>query len=164
MRTIPTDAAISSGRIGPPVSTGPYCTTVLHLSEAEAYARITVARASREHPVLLDLLADGRLHLTGIARLAPHLTAENRTELLARATHKSRRQIEELIAEITPGPDTPALMRRLPERAELQAPARPAGAGGSEQELPQLCPDRGGVGSFVPGLHGDEFQSRDASR
>ncbi len=37
-----------------------YCTEVLHLSEAEAYLRITVARASREHPVLLEMLADGR--------------------------------------------------------------------------------------------------------
>ena len=27
-----------------------YCTDVLHLSEAEAYLRITVARASRKHP------------------------------------------------------------------------------------------------------------------
>ena len=55
-----------------------YCTEVLHLSEAEAYLRITVARASRKHPVLLTLLEDGRLHLTGIALLAPHLTQENR--------------------------------------------------------------------------------------
>jgi hypothetical protein len=31
-----------------------YCTDVLHLSEAEAYLRINVARAAREHPVLLE--------------------------------------------------------------------------------------------------------------
>ena len=36
-----------------------YCTEVLHLSEAEAYLRIAVARASRAHHVLLSLLADG---------------------------------------------------------------------------------------------------------
>src|SRR5262245_64765184 len=42
-----------------------YGTDVLHLSEAEAYLRITVARATREHPVLLEMLADGRLHLSG---------------------------------------------------------------------------------------------------
>ena len=51
-----------------------YCTEVLHLSEAEAYFRIAAARASRKHPVLLSMLADGRLHLTAIAKLAPHLT------------------------------------------------------------------------------------------
>jgi len=118
-----------------------YCTQVLRLSEAEAYARITVARASREHPILLDLLADGRVHLTGIARLIPHLTAANRAELLERATHKSRRQIEELIAEIAPRPDAPALMRRLPERRELTASAVPVGPA-EGLEMPQLCPDR----------------------
>ena len=51
-----------------------YCTEVLHLSEHEAYLRIAAARAAREHPVLLAMLGDGRLHLSGIAKLAPHLT------------------------------------------------------------------------------------------
>jgi hypothetical protein len=37
-----------------------WCTEVLHLSEAEAYLRITVARASREHPMLIDMLREGR--------------------------------------------------------------------------------------------------------
>jgi hypothetical protein len=55
-----------------------YCTEILHLSEAEAYLRIAAARASREHPTLLTMLGDGRLHLTGIAKLAPYLTPENR--------------------------------------------------------------------------------------
>ncbi len=93
-----------------------YCTERLHLSDAEAYLRIAAARASREHPVLLEMLADGRLHLTAIAKLAPHLTPENKDALLQRATHKSKRQIEELIAEIAPRPDAPALVRKLPER------------------------------------------------
>src|SRR5262245_21626916 len=75
-----------------------YCTDVLHLSEAEAYFRIAAARAAREHPVLLNMLADGRLHLCGIEKLAPHLTPENRDTLLARAAHRSKKQIEELIA------------------------------------------------------------------
>ena len=91
-----------------------YCTEVLHLSEAEAYLRIAAARASREHPLLLTMLADGRLHLTAIAKLAPHLTVENREALLKRASHRSRRQIEELVAELSPRPDAPAVMRKLP--------------------------------------------------
>jgi hypothetical protein len=93
-----------------------YCTDALHLSESEAYLRIALARASREHPVILPMLGDGRLHLSGIALLAPHLTRENRETLLRRATHRSKRQIEELIAEVAPQKDVPALMRRLPER------------------------------------------------
>ena len=110
-----------------------YCTGVLHLSEAEAYLRIAAARASREHPILLEMLGDGRLHLTGVAKLAPRLTLENREALLKRATHKSKRQIEELIAELEPRPDVPALMRRLPARRQVDAPAS------------GLCPVRGAV-------------------
>ena len=96
-----------------------YCTDALHLSEQEAYLRIAVARASRAHPMLLTMLADGRLHLTAIGKLAPHLTRENRNGLLERATHKSKRQVEELIAEIAPRPDVPAMLRKLPERRPL---------------------------------------------
>ena len=98
-----------------------YCTETLHLSEAEAYLRIAAARASREHPVLLTMLASGRLHLTAIAKLAPHLTAENRDWLLERAVHRTKRQIEELVAEIAPRPDAPTLLRRLPDRRSATA-------------------------------------------
>src|SRR5260221_6146022 len=66
--------------------------------------------------MLLAMLTDGRLHLTAIGLLAPHLTRENRDVLLERATHRSKRQIEELMAEIAPRPDVPAVVRRLPER------------------------------------------------
>ncbi len=93
-----------------------YCTDVLHLSEAEAYLRINAARAAREHPVLLEMLADGRLHLSGIVKLAPHLAPENRDVRLSRAVHKSKRQIEELLAEWAPRPDVPSLIRKLPDR------------------------------------------------
>ncbi len=96
-----------------------YCMDVLHLSEAEAYLRISAARASRKHPIILTMLADGRLHLTAIDKLAPYLTCENRERLLERATHRSKRQILELIAEIAPRPDVPVMMRKVPERRRL---------------------------------------------
>ena len=80
-----------------------YCMDVLHLSEAVAYLRITAARAARQHPVLLHMLADGLLHLTGIATLAPQLPPQNPDLLLSRAVHRSRRQIEELVAELASG-------------------------------------------------------------
>jgi hypothetical protein len=125
-----------------------YCTDVLHLSEAEAYLRITVARVSRKHPMLLRFLADGRFHLPGIALLAPHLTVENRDALLARAVHKSKREIEELVAAIAPQPDIPGGMRRLPQRIEPQEAPRIARDGGQPPE-PQLRPD--GVASAPAG-------------
>ena len=98
-----------------------YCTEVLHLSEAEAYLRITAARAAREYPVILDMLGDGRLHLSGIAKLVPHLTRENAASLLSRAAYRSKRQVEELVAEVAPRPDVPTLVRKLPERPASRA-------------------------------------------
>lgn len=93
--------------------------------------------------MLLTMLGDGRLHLTGIVKLAPYPTRENREALLVRATYRSKRQIEELIAEVVPKPDVPALMRKLPEARPLVAPSsgappRPEQVGPS----PRLCPDR----------------------
>src|SRR3990172_1289577 len=100
-----------------------YSIEVLHLSEPEAYLRIAVARAARKHPVLLAMLGDGRLHLSGIAILAPHLTEENRDKVLARAAHKSKRQIEELVAELAPKPDVLSTIRKLPAPPPVSAPA-----------------------------------------
>jgi hypothetical protein len=92
-----------------------YCTQVLHLSEFEAYLRITVARAARQHSVLLEMLREGSLHLTAIAKLAPHLTPENRETVLARAAQRTKREVEELIAELAPRPDAPTIVRKLPD-------------------------------------------------
>jgi hypothetical protein len=99
-----------------------YCMEVLHLSEHEAYLRIAAARASRKYPTILAMLGDGRLHLSGIGKLASHLTEANCEEVLARAAHKSKREIEELVAELAPKPDVPASVRKLPTRVET-APA-----------------------------------------
>ncbi len=120
-----------------------YCTEALHLSESEAYLRIAVARASREHPMILPMLGDGRLHLSGIALLAPHLTAENRETLLRRATCRSKREIEELIAEVAPREDVPAVMRRLPERRPPLAVTErtPSGMGKSVTPSPGQLDD-----------------------
>ena len=68
------------------------------------------------------MLRDGRLYLSSIAKLAPVLTEANREEVLARAVHRSKRQIEELVAEIAPKPDVPTVVRKLPERREKTPP------------------------------------------
>jgi hypothetical protein len=91
-----------------------YATARLHLSDAEAYLRITVARVSRRFPVVLRMLADGRLHLSAIAKLAPHLGQDNCDTLLAQAVRCSKREVEMLVARIAPRPDVPSGMRRLP--------------------------------------------------
>jgi hypothetical protein len=87
-----------------------YCTEVLHLSEPEAYLRIAVARASRRYPILLAMLRDGRLHLSAIVRLAPHLDGlddAGRSQFLERATHRSKRQIQEVVAHLLGLPEPP---------------------------------------------------------
>jgi hypothetical protein len=99
-----------------------YCTRILHLAEGEAFRRIRVARASRRHPVLLEMLADGRLHVSGIAVLVRVLTAENRDRLLSRAIHKTKRQIQKIVAEMRPLPDVPSVMRKLPARPAAPTP------------------------------------------
>jgi len=116
-----------------------YCTEVLHLSEAEAYLRIAAARASRKYPLLLAMLSDGRLHLSGIGKLAPYLTDDNCDAVLARAIHKSKRQIEELVAELVPRPDVPPSVRKVPARAET-GPFPQLRPGAVKNETPPQSP------------------------
>jgi hypothetical protein len=106
-----------------------YCTQALRLSEDAACNRIEAARVCRRFPLILELLASGSLSLTSVRRLAPHLTAENHESVLARAMHKTRREIEALVAELAPRPDLPSTVRKVPCRshaAALLAPAGPA--------------------------------------
>ncbi len=100
-----------------------YCTQLLHLSEHAAYGRIEAARAARRFPVILERLAEGSVTLTAVGLLASHLTPENHRELLERARHTSKRQVEELVAGLRPQPPVPASVRRLPTASHI--PARP---------------------------------------
>src|SRR4030095_1639976 len=76
-----------------------YCTQILHLSEHAAYGRIEAARCARRFPDVLDLLADGSLTLTAVCLLSPVMTFRNGSALLNRARHKSRREVEQIVAE-----------------------------------------------------------------
>ena len=75
-----------------------YCLAVAHYSESAAYKGIHVGRAARRFPEIFPALADGRLNLSGVLILAPHLTPGNAAELLAAAAHKTNAAIEELLA------------------------------------------------------------------
>jgi 5-methylcytosine-specific restriction endonuclease McrA len=79
-----------------------YCMGELGLSEDAAAKRIQVARASRDFPGILEALAEGRIHLTGLRLLVPRLTPENCEELLAAASHKSKDEIERRLAALFP--------------------------------------------------------------
>ena len=79
-----------------------YCTKCLHLSEHAAYGRIEAARAARKFPIVLERLNDGSITLTTICLLSNHLTPENQKQLLVDASHKTRREVEELVATLRP--------------------------------------------------------------
>src|SRR5262245_36995850 len=59
-----------------------YCVQELRLSEDAAAKRIQAARVARRFPTILDAMAAGRLHLTAVNLLAPHLTEETAKDLL----------------------------------------------------------------------------------
>jgi 5-methylcytosine-specific restriction endonuclease McrA len=112
-----------------------FCTQVLHLSEHAAYGRIEAARAARRCPGILEHLAQGAVTLTTICLLAPLLTPENCSELIARARHKSKREVEHLVATLRPAPDVASTIRKLPApRAELKEPLAQVIPGASVSE------------------------------
>jgi hypothetical protein len=94
-----------------------YCVHELHLCEQAAFKRILAARTARRFPAIFAAVADGRLHLSAVVLLAPHLTEETVDELLAAAAHKSKSEIERLLAARFPRPE-------LPTRIEALGPPR----------------------------------------
>jgi len=90
-----------------------YCLGELRMSEGVACRRIRAARAARRFPQIFEALADGRIHLTGISLLAPHLTEENAQDLLAASVHKTKREIQLVLAARFPHPDLPTFIASL---------------------------------------------------
>jgi hypothetical protein len=95
-----------------------YCVEELHMSEAEAYLRIQAARLGRQFPLIVQLFANGSLHLTAIKLLGPHLTPENHVQLLERASGKNKREIELLVATLAPRPKHRSHWKRPPRRRQ----------------------------------------------
>ena len=94
-----------------------FCTAALRLSESAAYARITAARAARRFPAILELLHDGAISLTTVSLLAPHLEDDNHGRILDAARHRSKREVERLVAGLQSQPDIPSSIRALPMSA-----------------------------------------------
>src|SRR5688572_4339943 len=101
-----------------------YCIYELRFSEDEAFRRVSAARLVRRFPVLLDAIAAGELHLTGLLMLGPHLTNENLVEVLARAKHRTKKEIARLVRMLDPLPDVPPRIEPLgPAPAQLVSSA-----------------------------------------
>ena len=91
-----------------------YCVERLGMAEGAAYKRVWAARVGRQFPPVLEMIARGEIHLTGVHLLARHFTEENHVELLGRAAGKTKREIERLVAEVAPRPDVPCRVAALP--------------------------------------------------
>jgi hypothetical protein len=99
----------------------PYCRSVLHLSEHESYNRMEAAGVARRFPVVLPMLAEGLLHMTAVCLLGPHLGDENHLALLGGSIHKSKREIEALVAGWFPKDAVASSIRKLSgPRAEMR--------------------------------------------
>ena len=127
-----------------------YCVQELRLSEDAAARRIQAARAARRFPVIFAALAQGRLHLTAVGLLAPHLVEETAAELLAAAAGKTKAEIERLLAERFPKSDLLTWVAAMPATAPEppageHAPAHvddPQVVANSGADMPQLAPER----------------------
>ena len=118
-----------------------YCTERLGYSEDGAIKRVRVTRLVRRFPQVIDDLASGTIHLTGLFQLSRHLTEDNAEQLLVEARGKSKRQIEELLARWFPRPDVPPTITPMaaePAQGELSTGS---GTGNSAPTpLPTLRP------------------------
>jgi hypothetical protein len=84
-----------------------YCIYELRFSEDAAARRSAAARFAKEFPALLDAVAAGELHLTGLLMIGPHLTPENHAEVLARARFRTKKELTKLVRELNPLPQVP---------------------------------------------------------
>src|SRR3954470_9601679 len=94
-----------------------FCVKELGFSDGAAYNRLGVARAGRRWPAVLDALCSGAVHLSGLRVLVPHFTDENVQHLLAEAAGRSKREIEEMAARLSPKAPVPDRVWRLPQRS-----------------------------------------------
>src|SRR5450432_1104497 len=134
-----------------------YCTESLGLSEPAAGRRIAAARVCRRFPQAFERVARGELHLSALCALGQHLDAANANELFCACKHKTRRQIDELLAARFPAPDVRAQIRRLPARPAIapatmalvgDSPAKPAE---SERRVEAEMPCQIGDSAPAPG-------------
>lgn len=121
-----------------------YCTRRLHYSDDAASKRIQAARKAREIPALFVALDDGRLHLTAICLLAPHINADNADELIAAATHRCKWEIKEWLRRRFAQPDLLTALA-VQAKAAAHAPAHVEPASAEPETGPEI---RSGAGSL----------------
>ena len=74
-----------------------YCRSAMGLAHDAATRRIHAARYARRHPELIDAIADGRIELSAIGLLGPHMNDGNAAALVALAAGKSCVEIRQAL-------------------------------------------------------------------
>ena len=104
-----------------------YCIYELRFSEDAAARRSAAARFAKEFPTLLDAVAAGELHLTGLLMIGPHLTRENHAEVLARAKFRTKKELTKLVRDLNPLPEVPDCIEPLgPEQQPILSARNPS--------------------------------------
>lgn len=100
-----------------------YCVQILQMSEDAAYSRSRVARLGVQYPVILRDLESGAISLTALRIVAPCLTPENYSTVLAAVRYKPKRDAERLVAVMHPelDPDQRAMVTQIgPDRYRVE--------------------------------------------
>ncbi|OGS42653.1 MAG: hypothetical protein A2506_01885, partial [Elusimicrobia bacterium RIFOXYD12_FULL_66_9] len=105
-----------------------YCLRALKFDESTAYRHITAARVVRQYPEALPLISAGDLTLTSVLILSPILTEDNRRVMFKQARGKTRRELETMVAGLSPLPPRMDYVQRLPAPAPTWVPLDPGGA------------------------------------
>ena len=108
-----------------------FCVRKLGMSEGEAFRRLTVARLAKRFPALLVAIRDRRLHLSSIVLLRELFTESNVDTLVAEASGKTKRAVQELVAKYAPRPDAPSTIRKMPQRHVVSPPVMETAENGS---------------------------------
>jgi len=112
-----------------------YCIYELRLSEDAASRRASAAKLVKRFPALLDAIAGGELHLTGLLMLGSHLTEANHLAVMAHAKFRTKKEIGKLVRTLAPLPQVPDRIEPLgPE--PRKAPRNPT----HEEFAASLCP------------------------
>lgn len=141
-----------------------FCIEALGFSEAAAFHRVTAARLARRFPIVLQLVAAGAIHLSGLKVLGPHLTEANHAELLAAAKGRTRRQIEALVARLTsaPMPEPGPTIRPIAGSGDPAPAADPDAAdavhAADAADKSPIAPERLRVQFAAPGSFGDKLE------
>ncbi len=85
-----------------------YCVNELKYAHGETARRIHAARAASKFKILYRMLEQGHLSLTVVSLLAPHLKWDNYRRLIRASVGRSTREVEAMLASLSPLPAAPA--------------------------------------------------------